>query len=92
MNKKPSIQQRYAIYMGALDLQEFIDDLELAYEQTNNEKVLKVLNKFKLRVKTIKDMEQEFSDDDLQEIRDNPGLYPHSVVTWAFFYRDQEVS
>ena len=69
-----------------------INDQQLAYDETGNEKVLKVLRQLEAKRDAARENELAFSEEDFQDILNNPSLYPHAVRTWAFDYRDDEIS
>lgn len=92
MRYQSQFLHRHEVFMSVMELSSIINELEDAYEETRNEKVLKVLRRFKAVQDSAREDEIRWNESDFQEILRNPGLYPHSVVSWAQGYRDQEIS
>lgn len=91
-NQRPSLPERFMTFLEMSELNEFIEMLEIAYEETYNEKVFHVLTRLKDAKKRHNTLEEFYRDDELREFFEKPGLFPHSVITWMTFYRDQELS
>ncbi len=93
MAYQAELLKRYESYtLNVFELNKVIAVLEMAYEQTLNENVLVSIQMLRGWQQQARDHEIVFNKADVYEIRRNPGAYPHSVVTWAFDYYDQEIS
>ena len=88
--KRPDIQKRYELYLGALDSRTIIELLSRAYEDTGHEGVWKALQIFESRFREVMLNEEGYRAEELDAFFRNPGLYPHAVVTWFMAYRDKE--
>jgi len=85
--------ERHNVYsLEVFEVSKIISHLELAYEQTLNENVLVSIQMLRARQQEVRDSEVRLSEADVQELRTNPGLYNYTVTTWAFDYRDKEIS
>lgn len=91
MRYKSHFIERHDAFMSVMELNTIIAQLELAYEETRNEKVWLSLRMLKGKQQAVRDDEAYWNDADLQEILNHPGLYPHAVVSWATFYRDRDM-
>jgi uncharacterized membrane protein (DUF106 family) len=92
MAYKSYIHERYEEYMNMMELTSIINDLKLAYEETGNEHVLRSLRRLEAKQKIAREIEVELCEQDFEEILNHPELYPHAVRTWAFKYRNSEIS
>lgn len=89
---RPKLPERFQNFLNMSELNETIEMLEIAYEETYNEKVFKALNTLKNARKRFNLVEEEYRNDELREFFANTGNFPHSVITWMMYYRDQELS
>lgn len=88
---RPPLPQRYSRFLELSAMNELIELLTVAYEETKNEKVWRVLNTLQ-KVKANEVMlEDAYREEELQEFWDNPGAFPEAVRFWFFQYRDQEL-
>jgi len=92
MPPKPNFVDRHTIFMNIFEFHAIINDLEIAYEATHNERVFSVIQRLKAMQATARENEVSWAKEDIQVVRDNPYFFPHSVVTWATGYRDDELS
>lgn len=96
MPPKPNFVDRHMAHMSAFDLLDIISELEIIYKATRNERISGVLQRLKTMQEniqaTIRNNEIIWTKEDIQEILDQPYLFPHSVMTWAASYRDNELS
>ena len=90
-DRRPSLPERYQQFLDLSEINEFIEALEVAYEETHNEKVYRVLRGLRNAKKRQLTLEQFYRDDELKEFWENPGLWPHAVRVWMMEYRDQEL-
>lgn len=93
MSSKPNFGDRYKTHMNS-ELLEIINELKAVYEATGNERIFGVLERLNvMRVAmqaTARENEAIWVKEDVQMIIDNAHLFPHSVITWATGYRDNE--
>lgn len=82
------INERYSDF---IDLVQMVYDQRSAYEQTRNEKVLRVLKKLEARLQDARETEAIFCKQDFDEILNHPERYIEAVVTWAY-YENREIS
>jgi hypothetical protein len=93
---RPLLTERFEKFISIGQLNEWIEVLEIAYAETSNEKVYRVLRDLK-SAKTqayteFWDAEDFYRSQENRELMENLHLWPHSVRTWATAYRDDEVS
>ncbi len=88
---RPKLPERHLHLLGLKEVNEFIEDLEVAYEETGNEKVFRVLKKLVTYRNAELDLEEFYRSEELQEFWNNPGAFPHAVRMWFFQYRDKEM-
>jgi hypothetical protein len=96
---RPSLPERYNAYLNVSsmlqDLNTVVRGLEEAYERGRDEGVFKSL----LLIRRMRDRlandfntkEELFRAEELRELLDNLGMFPHSVQTWILMYRDDEL-
>lgn len=90
MAYKSNFLERYSVYMDALELLEVIEQLELAYAQTSNEIVYRLIQQFRVKLDTARKNEIEFNRRDYEELINNPELYPFAVRIWPHIDPDIE--
>ena len=90
--QRPSLPERYQAFIELSELNELIQILEIAYQETYNEKVFHALTKLKDAKMRYNTTEEMYRDDEIRDFFDNPGAFPHSVRVWMMYYRDQELS
>jgi hypothetical protein len=88
---RPPLPERYRRFLELSDLNLFIEDLQIAYEETRNEKVLRVLRKLEAVRNQEIQAEELYRDQELEEFWRNPGMFPPSVRSWFMDYRDSEL-
>ncbi len=88
---RPRLPERYLRFLEISELNLFIEDLQIAYEETRNEKVLRVLRKLEAVRNQEMQAEEFYRDQEIQEFWRNPGAFPLSVRTWFMDYRDNEL-
>lgn len=90
-DSRPSLPDRYLYRISQRELYQMIDELQVAYEETRNEKVYGVLK----RLIAVRDsdvrMEEAFRAEEIQETWSVLGLLPDSVRIWFLEYRDSEM-
>jgi hypothetical protein len=89
---RPSIHERFERFLSLKDLNTMIEDLEIAYAETQNEKVFSVLSKLKQTKQRVRSEEELYRDEEFREFWDNPGKWPYSVRVWIMHYKDKETS
>lgn len=95
---RPSLRERYDTYQTMLtkvtELNMVINTLEEVYERLHDEGVYKSLQIIKdLRGRltgNFNELEIVFRDDEIRELWENLGKFPHAVQTWFLHYRDDE--
>lgn len=87
---RPTLLERLDRFLEAKSLNELIEPLDLAYKQTQNENVLKVLrylqNVRDRRLAAETAWRQEEKEEALQMI----GALPYSVVTYLLYYEEKD--
>lgn len=87
---KPTLPERYKEFLDLATLRKMIDDLQIAYSETKNEKVHRVMTKLTKVHDEFWSLEDMYRDEELQEFFRNPGKYPWSVRIWMLAYREDE--
>ena len=75
-----------------MEAQQVISDLEQLYEKSADEILRRSINRLKRVVSQARGAEIWLSERDFEQILNHPQLYNHAVRTWAFDYRDREIS
>ncbi|NDJ62279.1 MAG: hypothetical protein GYB67_14220, partial [Chloroflexi bacterium] len=79
-------------YAAILEAASVIETLKAAHKQTGNESVKRAIEVIESALAKVRAQELELGERDFEEILNHPELYPHAVRTWAFLYRNKEIS
>jgi hypothetical protein len=90
MSKRPNLSFRYNTFIELSDLNELIATLQIAYKETHNEKVFRAIKKLKSIKADFWRVEDTHRKEEINEMLDNLGLYPHTIRTWVTMYREEE--
>lgn len=91
LRRQTTLPERHDLFLSMKEVNEFIAALELAYEQTQNEMVAKVLARLRAKRDETVRLEELFREDEMAEFWENPGSFPHAVRVWFMAYRDDEM-
>lgn len=83
---------RYEQFLDYKELTKFTVDLEIAYESTQHEKILPVLEKLKEIKNSFEAKEAIARQRELEEAYNMLHELPYSVVTWLLHYREEELT
>lgn len=81
---RPPLPERYGRFIELGELRQLISVLSLAYEETHNEKVFKVLRRLQNIYNAEETQETHYRLDELDEFFQNPGAFPFAVRVWMF--------
>lgn len=91
--RKP-LNERYDVLVSIQQLRKWAELLEGIYNRTRDEGALILLQDIRstltTQTKEFWHFEDIFRKEELEEFHNNPGSYPHSVITWMLGYRDEE--
>ena len=79
---RPTLPDRYQQFLKLAEMNEFIELLEDAYQETKSEKVHRVLQGLRKAKNKFYTEEEFYRDDEMREFWENPGVYPFSVITF----------
>lgn len=92
--RRPKLPERHTHLIDLTSLNELILIMEVAYNETRNEKVFRALKKLEsIKQESTNEfwrLEDLYRNDEIREFWENPGAYPHSVRVWMMYYRDEE--
>ena len=90
MSTRPDLPSRYNTYIELSDVNELIATLQIAYKETHNEKVFRAIKKLEAIKVKFWEVEDRHRQEEINEMLDNLGLYPHTIRTWVTMYREEE--
>lgn len=90
-NQRPNLIERHSQFLDLYKLREMIELLEVAYHETRNEKVHRVLQTFKGVFSQGMEIEEIYRQQEIIEFWNNPGAWPDAVRIWYMHYRDNDL-
>jgi hypothetical protein len=90
-SNRPTLPERFEQFLELKQVNELLETLLIAFEETQNEKVGLVIH----QIQQIKErwylQEEGWRREEIQELLENIDDFPHSIRTWMLYYRDKEL-